>query len=146
MTATARPSVPPPPPRPEDEASSPTPATATEAPAATSDLPVLYVAGPMSGVPEWNAPAFQVAADTLRAAGYEVIDPAERSRHLSDEEIDEVTYGEWLRGGLKELLKATGVALLPGWRDSRGASLERSVADALGMPVGTVEWWVSQVR
>lgn len=37
----------------------------------------LYIAGPMSGLPQFNFPAFHAAAIALRAAGYAIISPAE---------------------------------------------------------------------
>ena len=37
----------------------------------------IYCAGPMTGLPELNFPAFHAEAARLRAFGYEVINPAE---------------------------------------------------------------------
>lgn len=37
----------------------------------------LYIAGPMSGLPQFNFPAFYAAAEALRAQGYDVVSPAE---------------------------------------------------------------------
>ena len=39
----------------------------------------LYVAGPMTGLPDHNYPAFAEAAARLRAVGYEVESPANSS-------------------------------------------------------------------
>jgi len=36
----------------------------------------IYIAGPMSGLPEFNYPAFFAAAEQLTAAGYDVLNPA----------------------------------------------------------------------
>lgn len=37
----------------------------------------VYVAGPMTGIPDFNYPAFNAVADQLRAQGYEVENPAD---------------------------------------------------------------------
>ena len=42
-----------------------------------SHLQTIYIAGPMTGLPECNYPAFHEAARRLRLLGYEVLNPAE---------------------------------------------------------------------
>ena len=37
----------------------------------------VYIAGPMSGLPEFNYPAFHAAAEKLRGMGFHVENPAE---------------------------------------------------------------------
>lgn len=99
-------------------------------PVAPDDEATIYVSGPMSGVVEHNYPAFNQAATGLRAAGWNVINPAE----LGDGD----TTKEWdfyLRRDLAELTKATHIYMLPGWPNSRGASLEFDVAGRLGITV-----------
>lgn len=92
--------------------------------------PTLYLAGPMSGLPEFNFPAFHQAAAELRSRGYTVINPAE----LDDGDTSK-PWDYYMRRDLKMLVDADAVAVLPGWRKSKGASLEVHVAQALGMPV-----------
>lgn len=89
----------------------------------------IYISGPMTGLPEYNYPAFNTAAAALRAAGFDVANPAEKDLPLG---LPWVTY---LRRDLVDLLDCEAVALLPGWQDSKGACLERHVAEALGMPI-----------
>ena len=40
----------------------------------------LYLAGPMTGLPLWNFPAFATAAAALRADGHTVFSPAEHDK------------------------------------------------------------------
>ncbi|WP_082343684.1 DUF4406 domain-containing protein [Sulfobacillus thermosulfidooxidans] len=97
----------------------------------------LYLSGPMSGLPDFNYPAFHAAADRLRTAGYHVINPAEHGVH------PEWTYADYLRQDLLQLLTdADAVAVLPGWRTSRGTHLEVAVAHALSLPVASLTTWL----
>lgn len=101
-------------------------------------LPKLYLAGPMSDLPEYNYPAFFDAADQLREVGYLVSNPAEL--HSLDEPLPD--YSTMLAGALKASLDCDGVAVLPGWGDSRGARLEVYVALYLNRPVHIVREWL----
>ena len=110
-------------------------------------MTVLYLAGPMTGYPEFNFPAFDEAAAELRAAGYEVINPAEVDRALgfdprSEDEYTDENYHAAMRRDIPLVMKADGVALLPGWRASRGANIEHDVARAIGNQAMTVRAWV----
>ena len=89
----------------------------------------IYLAGPMSGLPDFNFPAFHTAAGQLRAAGYDVINPAE---------VNTDPDAEWsacMRADITELVKCDAIALLPGWTNSRGATLEHHIAHCLGMQI-----------
>lgn len=88
-----------------------------------------YVAGPMSGLPLSNYPAFHEAARRLRALGYHVENPAENRAPPSG------LWQDYMRLALAQLVRCDGVAVLPGWEDSRGASLEVHITKALHMPV-----------
>lgn len=95
----------------------------------------LYVSGPMTGLPEFNFPAFHEAARHLRAVGYEVINPAEH-----DEEPG-LPWEHYLRKDIKLLMDCDAVATLPEWRKSRGATLEIHIATKLSMRVRPVWSW-----
>ena len=88
-----------------------------------------YLSGPMSGIPEHNFPAFHAEAARLRAAGYEVVNPAEMD-HASG-----ALWDECLRKDIVQLVTCEGIALMIGWEDSRGAKLEFHIAKELGMHV-----------
>jgi hypothetical protein len=95
-----------------------------------------YIAGPMTGLPEFNYPAFHAAAAELRAAGETVISPAElNGPDTPDSYTAERTYEWYLRQALTALLRCHQIAMLPGWERSRGARLEHLIACELGMPV-----------
>lgn len=89
-----------------------------------------YLAGPMTGIEDHNYPAFTAACEHLRNHGYRVVSPHEE--HAGD------TGREWewyLAHDLRLLLDCGGIILLPGWEGSRGARLERTVAEGLGYPI-----------
>lgn len=105
----------------------------------------VYIAGPMSGIPEFNAPAFDAAAEAWRVAGYEVYNPAQHDR--DDLGVDhalyptgevsqtQIPYTTFLREAVKAVASCDAIAMLPGWIKSKGARLERYVAVELEMPV-----------
>ena len=114
----------------------------------------VYLAGPMTGYPQFNLPAFEEAAKKLRAAGYDVLNPAE----LDDPRIREialasgdgsmtpiikhgVTWGDFLSRDVKVIADngLHAVIVLPGWEKSRGARLETFIAAMMcGLPVFTI--------
>ena len=95
-----------------------------------------YLSGPMSGIPELNYPAFKAAAETLRALGATVVSPHE----IVPPEAAPWSWEDHMRADLAALLTCEVMMLLPGWEQSRGATLERSVAEALGMLVVEYDW------
>ncbi len=90
----------------------------------------IYIAGPMTGLVEHNFPAFHAAADRLRRAGWDAVNPAENFDGRTD--LPRETY---LRADVALLVGCDAVAMLAGWEDSRGAKLEYLLARELGMPV-----------
>ena len=97
----------------------------------------LYVAGPMTGLPEFNYPAFFTAAKALHAAGFDPINPARPQGREGCR-----SWLDYMRAGLRDVAECDGVAVLPGWGESRGAALEVHVARSLDLPVATVDEWL----
>lgn len=93
-----------------------------------------YLAGPMSGLPAYNYPAFTKAAEQLRSKGFDIVSPHEL--HDGDTTLP---YDHYLRAGLKALLDCDAIVLLDGWENSRGARIEAKVAAALRMRWFTVD-------
>lgn len=109
----------------------------------------IYLAGPMSGIPQFNFPAFIAAADDLRDRGYDVVSPAElddeedRAAALASEDGDQSkldtgsTWGDFLSRDVK-LIADEGIeaiVVLLGWQESRGARMETFVGRLCGLPV-----------
>ena len=89
----------------------------------------VYVAGPMTGIEDFNFPAFNAEANRLRAAGWHVENPADHGH------VDGAEWGDYLRYDIWRLATCEAIHLLPGWKKSRGAKLEVHIAKALGMKV-----------
>ena len=101
------------------------------------DVRRLYVAGPMSGYPECNYPAFNRAEHQLVLAGFQVVNPA--GVHIDTQHH----YVDLLRADLLEMLTCHGVATLDNWWESVGARNEVQVAGTLKMPVRPLAEWLS---
>lgn len=91
--------------------------------------PTVYIAGPMSGLPDNNYPAFDAAARHLRAMGYRVENPAENPEPPCK------SWQGYMRMALRQVTLVDAVVLLPGWEKSAGANLERDTALRLGLRV-----------
>ena len=89
----------------------------------------VYISGPMSGLPDFNRPAFFRAAGELRFQGHKVVNPAEL------DVPDDTPWPLLMRASLRGLLECDTIHMLPGWYRSRGAQLEHAIAIALGMTV-----------
>jgi hypothetical protein len=90
----------------------------------------IYIAGPMTGLPELNFPAFAAEAARLRAEGHDVVSPAELNEGLEHE-----GWTACMRRDLGQLVTCDAVQLLAGWERSRGARLEWLVAERCGLAV-----------
>jgi hypothetical protein len=108
----------------------------------------IYLAGPMTGIHEFNFPAFNKAAALLEAAGHTVFNPAQRDieRHggvdiskgnvNGDQKVAAAKHGFSLRDALRDdthfiSTEGEAIALLPGWEHSSGALAEWALAKAL---------------
>lgn len=113
-------------------------------PESTAPLKV-YLAGPMTGIAEYNFPAFKAAAAYLRTYGYEVFNPAENDLENGFDATGMVgneaeQHGFSLREALKQDLSwicdhANFIALLDGHHASKGVAAELALANALDVPV-----------
>lgn len=99
----------------------------------------LYIAGPMTGLPEFNVPAFKAAAVALDDAGHVAVNPAEVTP-----QADDLAWADYMRSDITALLTCDGVATLPNWWLSRGARLEVHIAASLDIPVRPVPEWMAE--
>lgn len=101
----------------------------------------IYLAGPMTGYPDYNRKTFKSISGLLRDRGHEVINPAELPEPATP------AWEEYLKVALTQMLTCDLVAVIPGWELSAGACLEVEVAQRLKIPcldytqVGMVGMW-----
>lgn len=107
-----------------------------------------YLAGPMTGLPLFNFPAFDAAAELLTQRGHDVINPAQLDRDVGfDPSQTESVSKEFLRDALRRdlsaLCDADAIAMLPGWENSGGARIEWQLATHLGLDVIYLSEWIN---
>lgn len=97
----------------------------------------LYLAGPMSGLPDWNFPVFNELASKLRDLGHVVFNPAENVR-----EDNHKGRAYYMKKDIHAIIGSTvyskptdAVAVLRNWESSRGTRLEVEIALQLDIPV-----------
>lgn len=89
---------------------------------------IVYISGPMTGYEDLNFPEFEKAADRLRQQGHVVISP-----HEIDQPVK--TWEACMKEDIKQLMRCSTVAVLPGWEQSKGARIEVELARSLGMRI-----------
>lgn len=106
---------------------------------------VIYLSGPMSGIPNYNIPEFERYAEKYRALGFEVVSPHDLDREGGgydtpghDPSVGFTApdlYRNYLRRDLRVLLdrNVARMYLMPGWHKSNGARTEATIAEAIGI-------------
>ena len=89
----------------------------------------IYIAGPMSGLPDLNYPAFNAMAERLRAHGHHVENPAENPPPKCE------SWLGYMRMAVAQLATCDAVVMLPGWSKSKGACIEHQLAVGLGLEI-----------
>lgn len=98
--------------------------------------PTIYLSGPMTGLPNYNAEEFDKYAAKYRAEGFSVISPAEM-----DNGDYSKSYEYYIRRDIQALLdqNVTRMYMMPGWHSSRGAQLEKHIAETVGILIYDAE-------
>lgn len=90
----------------------------------------IYISGGISGYPlEERRAVFARAEEELRGRGYDPVHP------FNDGVSLDAPYGDHMRAALRMMLDCDGIYLHHGWTSSRGACLERAVAEACGLSI-----------
>lgn len=104
----------------------------------------IYIAGPMTGIREFNFPAFFAAEKDLYADGWVVFNPARNDQENGidvsgttgrPEEIPAFSLRKALAWDMQKICEADAIFMLRGWEHSSGARAEHSLASALKLHV-----------
>lgn len=87
----------------------------------------IYIAGPMSGLIEFNRPAFMFTAEKLTGRGHTALNPAILP--------DGLLQAEYMDICLAMLRCADAIYMLEGWEHSAGARAENALAEKLEMEI-----------
>ena len=93
---------------------------------------VVFIAGPMTGYPNFNRDEFNTEARILEEHGFSVLNPATLPEGLQHEQYMDIT--------LDMLAQADAIFLLDGWEKSKGALRECGEASRLGLLVIYQSW------
>jgi hypothetical protein len=106
---------------------------------------VVYISGPITGKRDNNRRAFEKAHTKIIEAfpGIKIIDPQDVAREI-EADFDLVNkylchkkkpqWGDYMRRCISRLCIATHVYFLKGWEESKGAALEKHIAETLDIP------------
>jgi hypothetical protein len=94
----------------------------------------IYISGPMTGLPQYNYPAFFEVENILKSKykfnkNLVILNPA-RIDDGSEYKFNH-SRAYYIRKSIEMLLKATDIYVLKGWQDSEGAKLEIAIAKEL---------------
>ena len=104
----------------------------------------VYLSGPMTGIKDWNGPAFADGMRLLAGFGADVDHSYNPAAHIA--EMHKWSHDRCLMASIRALCSRRPgpqhsiaaydlIVSLPGWEKSAGARLEREVAEACGIEV-----------
>lgn len=104
----------------------------------------IYVSGPMTGLPEYNYPAFREKSAFLREIGHEVYNPSE---FPYDGPLEDFPIREAFASYCKFICEeADAIYMLKDWKQSAGARVEHDLAKRLGLKIMYQEWSLNENR
>ena len=98
----------------------------------------IYISGPISNIRQ-SMMNFQKAEYDLESKGYETYNPFSITLpNTVEEKVEYNKVGEWvwyMRRCIPELVNCDAVLMLSNWQESRGAKLEKELAETLKIKV-----------
>ena len=105
----------------------------------TPQIPMkVYLCGPMRNIEKFNFPAFEAAEQYLLSQGIDVISPHSMDINNGFDPLNGDTeppaVEDCARRDIDAIFEVDALVLLPGWRNSRGATAEKALADWIEKP------------
>ena len=101
----------------------------------------IYISGPITNNSSCDKD-FSEASKFLRQEGYDVVNPMLicppkdlRFTHQREEAASRGDWNYYMREAIKKLVECDEIYMLLGWKESRGARLEKYIAESLGLTV-----------
>ena len=95
----------------------------------------IYIAGPMTGCPQYNFPAFLEAEEELKSRGWQVSSPARMDidRGFNPIKNPKAVFTDdmllpAIRMDIAAILDSDAIAMLDNWAESKGAKAEYYIA------------------
>jgi len=97
----------------------------------------IFISGPMTGIEDYNFPAFNKTEDALSSLGHDVVNPVKICMKYEKERVlaDRAIFDRMVQEELDELETCDAIYMLPGWESSKGALKEHDSALAHGIEV-----------
>lgn len=92
----------------------------------------IYLSGPMTGIENHNHHTFKREAERLRGYGYEVFSPHEVT--IAEPDAKDAWH-QYMKKDIAGLAQCDTICMLPGWENSRGATLEFFIATQIGLQI-----------
>ena len=91
---------------------------------------IIYISGKITGLPiEEVEDNFYNAQNRLEEAGFKVVNPLNNGLSADDK------WQNHMKADIKLLMECNTIYLLSNWKDSKGATIKRDIAVALGYDV-----------
>lgn len=90
----------------------------------------IFISGPMTGLPEYNRESFEKAAEGIRQAGHEPLNPWNPELAYADPPL---SWYECMMRSLRLLGEADGIVALPDSENSVGSNIEQLMARKMGL-------------
>ena len=87
----------------------------------------VYISGAITDQPDLNKPEFRRVENILKAMGHSPTNP-HNLRHGKDD-----SWHTCMKRCINALMKCDAFVMLEGWESSRGAQIEKRLADDLGL-------------